>query len=203
VIIQLGTQGSDRLVEILKHPVADMQALAALELSTDALKAQPKAHRARSQAMQHARGTGLQLALAIALGAQDDFEALRRIAVPFLTNHEDLSYRINTSKQANPSVDVRQIEKAILSQLVGQLAIEYPLATAAPEAASRRRRSAFTTASALAIPDKGRWVFVPAVDGLLEPLDDFLGIFGMLTGKCSSDNDTLDGLSHIQPLSHQ
>ncbi|HWS83763.1 MAG TPA: hypothetical protein VN207_05840 [Ktedonobacteraceae bacterium] len=118
VIIQLGTQGSDRLVEILKHPVADMQALAALELSTDALKAQPKAHRALSQAMQHARGTGLQLALAIALGAQDDFEALRRIAVPFLTNHEELSYRINTSKQANPSVDVRQIEKAILSQLV-------------------------------------------------------------------------------------
>jgi hypothetical protein len=118
VIIQFGTQGSDRLVEILKHPVADMQALAALELSTDALKAQPKAHKALSQAMQRAHGTGLQLALAIALAAQDDFEALRHLAVPFLTSGEEFSYKINVYRQINPSVDMRQIEKAVLSGLV-------------------------------------------------------------------------------------
>lgn len=119
VVIQFGTPGSDRLVETLKHPDADMQALAALELSTDALKGHPKAYGLLSQAMQRARGTGLQLALAIALAGQDEFGALERLAIPFLfTSHEELSYEIYMYKQANPSVDERQIRRAVLAGAV-------------------------------------------------------------------------------------
>src|SRR5450631_1053066 len=59
----------------------------------------------------------------------------------------------------------------------------------------------FAAAAALAIPDKGRRVFVPTSDRLLQPVNDFLGIFGMLAGESTRHNDALHGFCHVQPRS--
>ena len=63
----------------------------------------------------------------------------------------------------------------------------------APEA------SAFPPTPTFPIPDKGRWVLVPAGDGLLEPVDDLLSRLGVLTGEGASHDDALQRLGHIEP----
>ena len=52
---------------------------------------------------------------------------------------------------------------------------------------------------ALAFPDEGRWIAVPANDSVFEPLDDLLSGFGVLTSQRTRYNDPLHRLCHVEP----
>src|SRR6516162_6142427 len=65
--------------------------------------------------------------------------------------------------------------------------------------AQTTKTSPLTTAAALTIPDEGSGVLVPSLDRLFEPLDDLLSALGMLTTESPTDDDALDGFSHVEP----
>src|SRR3954451_12018621 len=52
---------------------------------------------------------------------------------------------------------------------------------------------------ALAGPDEGGGVGVPAARGRFEPVDDVVRGGGGLPGQCTADEDALDRLGHVQP----
>ena len=59
--------------------------------------------------------------------------------------------------------------------------------------------SPFPPTPTFPIPDKGRRMFIPASDGLLEPVDDLLSRLGVLTGEGTPNDDALQRLGHVEP----
>jgi hypothetical protein len=54
---------------------------------------------------------------------------------------------------------------------------------------------ALATFVALAVPDEGGWMGVPACDGVVEPGDELVLRLGMMPLECTTDEDALDRLS--------
>ena len=68
-----------------------------------------------------------------------------------------------------------------------------------PRPTKSTKTSAFAPQASLAVPHKRRWVLIPSVYGLLQPVDDLLGRLGMLPGECPTHDDALQRLSHVEP----
>src|SRR5215211_5326707 len=58
---------------------------------------------------------------------------------------------------------------------------------------------ALAALEALAVPDEGSGVGVPARDGVVEPGDQVVLGLGMLPVEGAADDDPLDGFGHVQP----
>jgi len=58
---------------------------------------------------------------------------------------------------------------------------------------------ALATFVALAVPDEGGRVGIPAGDGVVEPGDQVVLGLGMVSLQCSPHEDALDRLGHVQP----
>ncbi len=123
VIVDTGSHGLNRLVELLNRPDEDIAALAALELSTDTLKNQ-KALQPLLQAFKRAKGTGFRLALAIALLSLGEVEPIKAMAVPYLTDQARLSSVANILRQANPSANQKDIETVLYTKVAFPLGLK-------------------------------------------------------------------------------
>ena len=52
---------------------------------------------------------------------------------------------------------------------------------------------------ALAAPDEGRWIGIPAADGGSQPVHQLVGIRGVLAGQGPADQDALDRFGQVEP----
>src|SRR5258708_20501549 len=68
-----------------------------------------------------------------------------------------------------------------------------------PRTAELAQTGTLPTTAALAIPDKGRGLAIPARHGLFQPVDDRLRRLGMLTGERPAHDDALHRFGHMQP----
>ena len=62
-----------------------------------------------------------------------------------------------------------------------------------------RYPSPLASSSPFAVPHERRGFLVPPFHGLLQPVDDLLGVLGMLSSESTWHNDTLYGLCHVEP----
>lgn len=88
-----------------------------MELGTQEL-AHPSAYRQLSGCYKSRRGSGLRLALALALAAQNDLEPMKTTVVPYLIEAERLARLLDAGQRANPQVDPREVEAAVVRLLI-------------------------------------------------------------------------------------
>lgn len=83
VITRCGAAGTTQVLDALKHQDADMRALAALELVSQDLRQVP-ALPELSAAYRRSRGTGVRIAVAMAMLAHGHMEAIKELVEPYL-----------------------------------------------------------------------------------------------------------------------
>lgn len=100
VILACGPQGTATLLGTLRHPDADIRALAALQLCSNDLR-EASVLGPLAEAYRRARGTGLRIAIAVAMSTFGDTAALQSLSDPYLIPARERSDLLEMAAQSS------------------------------------------------------------------------------------------------------